>query len=373
MDTEKIYQTYNEYYHIPSMRDIDIVLSMPVSRKLEGRRVWMLLVGESGVGKTVLTKPLTMVENNGEQIVHQTSELTPNTITSGRPDKIGIAEELDGKIWYIPDFSTVITKRSEDQRKIYSQMRNLYDGFAKKETGMPGDVKEFTPDVTLLSCVTPAIYDHILVRQDLGTRFLLYRLNSDEKWERMKKSFDEEEMDLINQNIANQIQLWMRNLDIEKPELTKEDKEKIMHIADWTARMRAEGKTDRYTGELASEVIPEMPTRLVKQLRNMFYSLWNVRKDIKKAEIFSILWQIAESSVDPLKQKIHDYVKEDDGWCTLYQIKNTMKVGRKTVKSRCQTLWNVDLFERDEDEEDQTEMYKYNKTEYKQENLGDEE
>jgi len=101
--------------------------------------------------------------------------LVPTPFAPNVNPPILLAPKLDEKFVIITDFAQILSLPPGDRAEIYAQLRDLYDGYAGKTSGMGGNSKYSGLKVTLLACSTPAVDSRILVNQNLGTRELIYR------------------------------------------------------------------------------------------------------------------------------------------------------------------------------------------------------
>lgn len=352
MKLEDVRDIYNRFYEIQNTERIDLLLSLIVSNKLPGRRVWMLFVGKSGIGKTVLTDPIEYVKINGKEITIKSDQITANTLTSGMSGVSGLAKQLDGKIWYFPDFSTILGKKSDTKRQLFSQFRTLYDGFVRKQTGGVGDKEKIKADCTFISNVTEAFHDQILVHNILGTRFLMYKIevpNEKIREEILNRVLEEREDINIPRHIGEAITQFLSDRNIHTTSLSEERKEWIKDQAKRIAELRATAKSNRYTGGLTSQVYKEFPSRLCKQLRQLWISFMNLKDDYPEERAESIINQIARSCGDPIRLRVRDYMRENNSeWMSISEVARGLNLGKKTVYSDLQMLAAMDKLEREE-------------------------
>ena len=350
---QKVYDEYNKYYHIEDYRKIDLLLATCLSSNTPDKNIWLMFVGASGVGKSMMTNPINQVEIEKEDIAHLVSDITTNTIVSGQGGKeTDLAPKLDGRIMYVPDMSTVVGKRAEDQREIFSQLRNLYDGKAKKETGSHGENPEYEVDVTFIGNVTPAIFSKQLIHQDMGTRFLYYEINDfnkekvfDKIWNGAEKSEEEKSKDIAK--VIKSFLVESRKRDVNDVE--DSIKEEIETVADWTANMRASGEFDRSNEELKSSVVPEEPTRILKQFKKVYENLIRLQEDYETKRALSIIRKIGASSIDPDKRRIFIELDSSDTGLEISELMDRTDLGRKAIKRRLLEMTNVGVISNDTD------------------------
>lgn len=348
---ENLYGAFGEHYHIGDTKKIDLMLATALSVKSTGKPIWLLYVGASGIGKNIITEPLRHVELDGEPLARTVSDLTKNTIASGMPGKDSdLASHLDNRVMYFPDFSTIVEKRSETQKAIFSQLRNLYDGLAKKDTGSFGDSEEYEVHVTFLGNVTPAIYQKSLIHQSMGTRFVFFRVadfNAKKVEEKIREKGDLDE-GKVAEEIANTIEEILNQLDysLENVDIPDQDWNEIVKIARWTAKMRAAGNFDSYTNELKQDITPEKHTRILKQLKKVYKHLQLLDEDYPDERALEILRHIGKSCVDKTKIQIFNELSASDLPLDHTELQDRLEIGYRTVQRRLWEMQNVGIIER---------------------------
>jgi len=350
---EEVYQEYDRFYHVEDYRKIDLLLATTLSVNTPDKNVWLMFVGASGVGKSMMTNPINHVKSGNMDVAHMVSDITTNTLVSGQGGKENdLAPVLDGRIMYVPDMSTIVGKRSEDQREIFAQLRNLYDGKAKKETGSHGNNPEYQVDVSFIGNVTPAIFSKQLIHQDMGTRFLYYEINDfnkeevfDKIWKGTEKSEDEKAKEIAE--VIENFLAECENREID--EIGTEEKEEIETVAEWTAKMRASGEFDRRNEELKSSVVPEEPTRILKQFKKIYENLLKLDSNYEEERALSIVRKIGASSIDPDKRRIFIELDSSDSGLEIGELMDRTDLGRKAVKRRLLEMTNVGVIDSDLD------------------------
>lgn len=349
-DLKDVYDVFEEFYHIGDYKKIDLLLATILSVNSPDKNIWILYVGASGIGKSMLTNPIKYVEYpENNEVAYLVSDLTTNTIVSGQGgSETDLAPKLDGKIMYVPDFSTIVGKRSEDQREIFSQLRNLYDGIAKKETGTYGENEEHNPDVSFIGNVTPAIHSKKLIHQSMGTRFLYYEIRDFEQKEVMKKIWTSEEKneDQKSKKIAQVIEDFVQEKDQSHiDQIPQQVKNEVEKVAKWTAKMRASGSFDRYRNELDSSIEHEKPARILKQLKKIYQYLKKLQENYSDEKALEVIKNIGASSIDPDKRRIYIELDKSKNGLELSDLIDRIGIGRKAIKRRLLEMQNVGIID----------------------------
>jgi hypothetical protein len=338
---EKLYSEIQKNIVIEDLKNIDIILAVALSSKMKDTiPLWLINIAPSGFGKTLLTM---MLEGNNTFILHN---LTARTLVNGHelnkknafPD---LAPRLDGKIVIIPDMAQILKLHPNEKAEVWAQLRDLYDGYAGKNSGMGLDQKYSGLRITLIACSTPSIDSQILINQDLGTRELLYRNNGYENkknvMEMCLKNIGKEKE--IKKRISELTKKFLDNRIPQQTELTNEIKEKIMQIALFTTKLRTSAEFDSHDNELRNFVTPEEPTRILKQFAQMFYCLKSLDDKYSDKKAIEVIQRLSESSCSPTRLKLYKYFESHRGEIfTTSKLSKEMNVGKGTIKRECSVL-----------------------------------
>lgn len=163
-----------DWFHDPDIGALEISLSAVASHYHEGADpAWLFVIGPSGGDKSsIIVNSCLGMEN-----AHLMGDLTPKTFLSGYTGapNASLLHQIGSGIMVWKDFTTFISKRLEEQSEIASQLREIYDGYWKKDTGK-GNPQEWHGKMTVIAAATPALERHWSSLGDLGERFLTVRL-----------------------------------------------------------------------------------------------------------------------------------------------------------------------------------------------------
>ena len=341
---EDVYHKYGEHIHLEDTNRIDIVLATALSKKLNGIPIWLILVGASGDAKTLQLNALAGFDTFYIQ------KMTPRTLVNGFQEKDkypDLAPKLNNKLVVIRDFATLMKLPPHDKAEIWGQLRDLYDGFAGTTSGMGTDVKYEGLKITLLAGSTPAIDTQILVHQDLGTRELIYRLDGNEdKDDVMNRCMDNEmNEDKIKKELNEVTVNFLKNIKINRFELTKEQSDELKNMALYVSYMRATASYDGYSNYLLTNVVPEEPTRIIKQLKRLFICLKSLSPDYSDKKALKILWHLSRSSASPMRVRVLDFLlnKENHLDFSTSNIAGELKLGKSTCLRELNALNNLGI------------------------------
>lgn len=347
---DDVHQIFKKWIHIEDLDRIDLMLAVALSSKAQGPPLWIIFVGPSGDAKTEVVKCL-----EGLSYTYKVLQLTENTLVSGmRESYMDLAPRLNKKIMLITDFASILSLKSEKQRELWAQLRNLYDGEAYKESGA-GAIKHYDNlRVTMIACSTHAIDSRILVHQDLGTRELVYRTDLDPSEKIVKKAkralMNEGKEEKMRKEIKEVVHTFLSKLEFKEITVSEDIEAWLIEKARWLSIMRSNVSCDSYTGEILGDVHPEIPTRLIKQLKRIYICLKNLDKNYSDDRAKRVIDKVVRSSAKMIRVKIFDYMKANTSSfdkISLSQVAETLKVGKKTVGIQLNILWNLGLIERE--------------------------
>lgn len=160
---EEVHDKFEEWMQLRDTKRLDVMLATALSNQAsELEPLWLIIIGPSGDGKTeqvrALRDPLEH-EFPEDADTKRISEITQNTLVSGQMgEHTDLAPKLEGKLILIYDFATILNLPSEPKRKVWAQLRELYDGHIGKQAGSGKDVDyDIDPPPSLIACSTPDI------------------------------------------------------------------------------------------------------------------------------------------------------------------------------------------------------------------------
>jgi len=360
---EDLYLVYKKWLWIEDTKRIDIVLATYLTQYLEGTPIWLILVGNSGDGKTEQVMSLEHCENF--KIMHK---LTSKTLVSGMKDVADLAPELNKKVVVFPDMAQILQLAPQDKAEVWAQLRDLYDGYAGINSGTGKRVNYQNLRVTVIGCSTPKIDSQILVHQDLGTRELIYRTeNINDEISLMRMAMQNEENENKMKKELREVTFnFMNGRRVIPRELSVEETNELENLALFIAQARATAEYDSYTDELRNFVYPERPTRVVKQLKRLYLSIMSLQDNYSSKRAFQILWHLGKSCAFPIRMSIFElFIRE---FLLINVVKshstsnvaNLLMIGKRTSKRELSILWNMGILLKEEvDEDNRWQMTEY--------------
>jgi len=262
--------TFRRWLLLPNDDVIDAVFGAIFANLIDWKNpLWLYLIGASGGGKSAILSSLW-----GAPRIYSVSSLTPRALASGAVGPGGrdpsLIPRLNHKILVAKDFAAILGLNPQDQKTIFNDLRDAYDGKFSKEFGV-GVKRTFESSFGLIAGCTPTI-DGVIKDEGLGERFVKYRIPTLERVSRrstMEKailsSFSGEQMSTELQSAAAGMISFSGRSET-PPELTPSQLQRIIDIAEWVGYMRGIVLRDPYSREVLCRMTREEPTRIGIQL-----------------------------------------------------------------------------------------------------------
>ena len=322
--------------------------------------LWLFIVAPSGDRKS---ETIRAFEHSGD--VYLVNHITKSTLATGFKSrkKDDLTQKLDRKLILTFDFGQFLKIQSQEKTQIWSQFRSAFDGYVIRVTGSGVNTAYKGLRWNWLVGTTPLIDDELILKDQLGTRELIYRMSKDEKvsvediqnqvWDNThKKTTMREE---LSDTVRSFIDYWReQHIQYDNMKITEETKQRIMMYSRFIAFLRANAQCDATTGELTTFVEPEKPTRNLEQLKGLFAALKSLSPDYTDELVLKRLESIAKSSINPVRYAILRQLasaKTLDGEytpVTISYIRKRLGIGYKTIFRELMTLYQLKFIDYEE-------------------------
>lgn len=269
-----------EHLYMEDEDILDVIMAASISNIMQlGQPVWLVVIGAPSSGKTQYIAPLEYAQPAGKKIVHEITDITPNTFLSGSlgSKKSEFEPSLlkrigDHGILLFPDLTALFSKESQTLHEILGQLRHIYDGHLTKLTGNQEPIS-WKGKLGIIGASTASLYRHFEDIADMGERFMYYRMKPYDVDKAVDKSLarelygqalDEHIGELYKEYIGGVIQGHT-----ETPTFSDEDNRKIKEMAKLASVIRTSVHTNDRTQEVDRIPEPEMPMRTALQLRGL--------------------------------------------------------------------------------------------------------
>jgi hypothetical protein len=165
------------YVHLDDPGHVWFALAVAVSAALDGDPLWGMLIGPSSSGKTEAIRAL-------DGLAEPVDELTAPALLSWthgkQPHPTGVLTRIGSRgLVTVGDFSTVLATSDRGGRdQLFALLRRVYDGQVTRDLGNAPVPLRWSGRLTLLAACTPAIDNYASHADQLGPRWLYYRLAS---------------------------------------------------------------------------------------------------------------------------------------------------------------------------------------------------
>jgi len=168
---------FRAYLALEDVGHVLFALAVSVGARLEGDRLWGLLVAPPSSGKTETLRALDEVADE------HLDEISAAGLLGWLPGKgggkmIGLLARRRGDVFAtVADLSTLLAMSDRGGRdQLYALMRRAYDGRVVRELGNAPEPLRWEGSLTLLAAVTPAVDRYASHSDALGPRWLFMRI-----------------------------------------------------------------------------------------------------------------------------------------------------------------------------------------------------
>lgn len=311
-DLKRIIKLFSEFISWPEYDIIPITFGACIANMGDGDAIFLLLVGPPSSGKTELIRGF-----YGLKGFYELSRLTEHTFISGfieKGKKKGADSSLlvrltrEGKrIIMIKDFTSILTTNPNIRAGIFSQLREIADGYCSTPFGTGEDVR-WRGKIGFIAGVTGAIDESFSMRQSLGERFLqvkIGKINQQKASEKSAKLSGSE--DAFRDSINKEMATFMESVDPGALPLVETDSEvedQIYSAAQFLALARTGVSRDRYSKILLALPETEGTGRIVRQLTHLARGICLCyEKPSIDAEVYHLIRRIVKDSVPSIREQ----------------------------------------------------------------------
>jgi hypothetical protein len=163
------------YVHLDDPGHVWFALAVAASAALDGDPLWGMLIGPSSSGKTEAIRAL---DTLAEPIDEVTAPALLSWTHGRKPQPTGVLTRIGTRgLVTVGDFSTVLATSDRGGRdQLFALLRRVYDGQVTRDLGNAPVPLRWSGRLTLLAACTPAIDNYASHADQLGPRWLYYRL-----------------------------------------------------------------------------------------------------------------------------------------------------------------------------------------------------
>lgn len=266
-DIKELLSTFKKWLHIEEDYNVTGPTCAAVANFCPGDPDIIGLIQPSGSIKTEFIRSLGQSEN---QYVYPLSSLTEHTLVSGHKDSRDLVPLLKGRMICIKDFTTILSKKEDVRSQIFADIRELTDGYIRKEFG--NGIKKEYQDIhsSILFASTNAIERYYTMYSNLGQRLIFLRPRNDPKAAR-KRSYQNRGKQEVMRNELYQVMIRFLATYIPKardglPQTPEETLDEMGEFYDFLAIVRTPIHHDYRSGEIDELPESEFPTRIANTI-----------------------------------------------------------------------------------------------------------
>jgi hypothetical protein len=326
---QDVESTLYDHYYEPDVEAARALYSAIAAHYLPGPAVWPMIVAPPGSMKTELVQAM-----DGLPRLHLIDRLTQNSFISGQIDdkgkpRNGSASLLqrigtDGIIVY-PDFSTILSMKSEARGSILAQMRRIYDGRLRNEYGTSENLadRSWTGRITFAVATTPDVDQQYSMFQVLGERFVMVRWKRPNGVEAALCAMNQDRAS-TQRELRQAVNSLLVGLDQTEPSVSCEFQRRIAALSEFAVRARTHVPREGYSKTVIYEPEAEAPTRMAQQLIQLTKgSAMLDRRRMVDDDDFKIAKRAAFDSIPASRRKIIDAIIAEQSTKLAFVAKST--------------------------------------------------
>jgi len=308
---------------LPDPSIVYATLGAVAANRLDGDPFWLMIVGASSSGKTVVLDSLSDLSE-----YHMASTITEAGLLSGATSRDpnatgGLLDEVGERgLIVAPDFGTLLSEHAATRNRIFACLREVFDGKLVRRLGTNGGVpRAWMGHAGFLGAVTQAIDSPNLNLGLLGERFSYFRMPAstpnDEYLACVVADEHAGHQQQIRAGRSAAVAAFFADLappdelPAELPALSEPERDRLVTLATIGARCRSPVERDWRTREI--EMVPdhERATRLFGQLRQFHAGL--VVIGTPPSIYWPLLAKVALDGIHPGRRAVMDYLIEVGG------------------------------------------------------------
>lgn len=364
-DTNPLYRLVcgvQNYIHLPNPDPLYITLATVAGNMLTGSNIWMMLVGSSSSGKTLMLELLYNLMPDMEKQDWAKDDLhrlhivgairSASALVSATARQQRAANSTGGLLYQVgsrgvlvcKDFTSMLALPGEVFSETVAGLRDTFDGMYTRNTGVDGGrTQTWKGRIGFLGAVTPEI-DRVRKNiQEMGERWVYYRFDDSDGYGATMKALDMEDqqrdMELMRAMVEGFfVDLGLRFADNPRRELSEYEKNRLYTIASFATAARSSVPRDPYTGEIVDLASREAPPRLANELAQLYLGLEVIGVG-DEGERWRIIGKVAFDSTKQLRARVlQDLWLAGEAGVGEHDIRKKYGVGRKSAAAVLEDL-----------------------------------
>lgn len=351
-----------DYIYFPTPDPLYVVLGTVAANMMMGMPVWVMLVGSSSSGKTLLLEMLgglcpdeKLAVKDAEKRVHIVGAIkSPSALLSGVAKKDqgkgatgGLLRQVGARgMIVMTDFTGMLTLPREPLHEMIGALRYVFDGRYSRPLGTEGGrVLEWKGRVGFLGASTPAIDRHSGLIGEMGERWVYYRFPETDGYGetvrmlkvRNPQSMMEELRELVVQFFDTLELSWLADEETRALERTEIDR--LYAMAAFSVAARSGVPRDAYQqSEIVDIASREGVPRLAGELGQLYLGMERI--GIEADERWRIIGKVAVDSVRQLRMAVINIMRTAKAGMPVKVtlVRDMLQCGRKTAEITVEDL-----------------------------------
>jgi hypothetical protein len=349
-DFDELLKTFRKWLYIRDEYDVSSSQCAFLSNFFPGDPDIIGLIQPSGSDKTEKLRCYGETEN---QYCYPLSSITEHTLISGHKDNVDTVSLIRGRAIVIKDLTSILSKKEEARSAIFSQFREITDGYLRDEWGNTVK-KEYTGlHFTIVFGSTNAIERYYSMYSNLGQRMVFMRPENDrvkarEKSEdnRGKKDEMRKELHAVTMRFVKTVLDRLQTEPI--PEIPQEIKDRIGNLCDFLGTARTQIHHD-FKGFIDELPEIEFPTRINSTIcKLMEVHAFIHRRKVADKDDQSFVTKVLRDNLPTTRMRVMEnmIMGDEPCWGTSSEIGNRAKLPIETTKRILEELTALSLIEK---------------------------
>lgn len=370
MNLNELKNEINKIYYLKDDRLLEVLLAVHISRMQKITKLWLMVVGNSGDGKTELLK----LFDDNKNTTYQIKRVTGNTFINSRGNKKKFPDmvtKMTNKVIHIPEMAQIFNMNNDEKKKITAQLTDMYDGEMDSISGDGTEVSYRELNISLIGCSTPNAFDKQMnFRNELGTRELTYRIRESTNDETKivedltdKNKSDYDNYLFIKKNVIKEIKNLICSREYKDFKLSDDIKKRISEYAELSSILRASATAEK-TGDLIDFVYPESRGRIFKQYLVLFNALKSIDDGYTDDRAIDVIRKITLSNANQIRIKtlmsmIAKRKFDFENTIQRQEIADELKVSKQVVYKELNVLHSLGLISKESKGQNEKNMYHF--------------
>jgi energy-coupling factor transporter ATP-binding protein EcfA2 len=316
---------------------------------IRGNPIWLMLVGSSGCGKSLLLDSIMSLQK-----IREVGNIKgPSALLSGVSTKDrgkgatgGLLREIGARgALVFKDFTSVLTMPTDPMKELLGAFREIYDGRWTRDVGSDGHIKmTWGPGkLAFIGGCTQAIDRNHTMTAEMGERWVYYRYPESSGYQESRLALNLADAMRAREEIREEVKSFFDELGLgweqeqARRVLGNVELNQIGAMSAFSARSRSVVVRNNRTREVEDVPQSESPTRLATALGQMYLGLEAI--GLGKSERLGLCWQIAMDCMPQVRRKAVDLViVQDVDGVTLEEFQDVMQVSLSTAKRTLEDL-----------------------------------